>query len=234
MTLTAYTLGEHVAAFPNLTLKQRQRLGVELNGTPLNDDGVEGPKTRGAIYVSPHQDHRLLKTAFDMALLGAREDGANNSGYFPHIFMAKKAYDADADRDVFKSVRQGLWCAGFVSWCLWRAYGPRAPFSWSARTITRMWAHGKSGGKTILDVADALPGDVICWRREVPGEDAAGHVGIVIGLFGSLLLVIEGNGGRAGGAVGVYGYDINDKARRGRKDPQDVLLLARRDEQWVA
>ena len=37
-----YTYDEHVAAFPDLDVATRQRLGVEPSGLPLNDDGKVG------------------------------------------------------------------------------------------------------------------------------------------------------------------------------------------------
>ena len=220
-----YTLADHKRLWPSLTLAQRQRLGVEPTGRPLDDDGIEGPRTRSGLYIAPDQDHALVMAAFKMALIGAREDGGNNCGYFPHIFMGFLDYDPSADHAPYRGKRQGLWCAGFASWVIRAVYGERAPRSWGARELTRKWA---TGGRRIPLVTLAEAGDVICWRREEPGEPAAGHVGIVVGRTDELLLVVEGNGTRRQGAVGIYGYSLAKRAKRGTEAPQDVLMIARR------
>lgn len=226
--MSLLTLDAHIAAHPALTLAQRQRLGIEPNGTPLHDDGILGPRTRSGLFLPIQCEadaHPLVYKAVEMALVGARESAAgNNHGYFPHIFMSRLPYDARADQEAFRDQKSGLWCAGFGGWVIQQVYGPKAPYSWSARTLARQWlAHGER-----VDLKDVQPGDVLCWRREASdGNPAAGHFGFCAERTDELLIAIEGNGTRRGGAVGVYGYSLANQAARG-KNPQELLIIARR------
>lgn len=228
-----YTYDEHVVAFPDLTPATRQRLGVEPSGLPLDDDGKIGPRTRGGLFVAPRAEHHLVDTALSLVLLNAREEGGNNRGRWPGYFMGERALTPlapiqiaalpPADVARWARVRQGSWCAGGASTVIRLAYGPRQPQSKGARQLVRRWA--ASPGRTVA-LHDAQPGDLIAWKRDVPGQPSAGHVGIVWGRSPSgLLLVLECNGSRKNGAVGLYGYNLRDDARRGKLE---VVQLARR------
>lgn len=229
-----YTYEEHVAAYPDLDVATRQRLGVEPSGLPLNDDGKVGPRTRSGLFVAPRAEHDLVDTALSLALLGAREEGGNNRGRWPGYFMGERALRdltpaqiaALSPEDVarWSRVTQKSWCAGGASTIIRLAYGAGQPSSWGARQLVRRWA--AKPGRTIFDVDDAQPGDLIAWKRDVPGQPGAGHVGIVWGRSPSgLLLVVECNGSRKSGAVGLYGYSLRDGAKRGKLE---VVQLARR------
>jgi hypothetical protein len=231
---SCYSLTDHKRLWPDLTLAQRQRLGVESSGAPLNDDGIEGPRTRSGIYIAPGHSHGLLKQAIWACLQGAKEDGTgpgsnNNRGTWPALFMGDKIELGwtEEDRRRFERVEQGPWCAGFVSWCIRTAYGEAGqPQALGAKYLTRLWAR-RPGQEVTLHTAQA--GDLIAWRREArDGNKAAGHIGIIWGRHDGKLLVMEGNGGRQLGAVGLYGYDLRTGAKRGSRAPQDVVLLARR------
>lgn len=234
MTEKLYTYGQHLASFPSLTTQQRQRLGVEPSGRPLDDDGVVGARTRRGLYIAPAHSHGLISKALWALLEGAREDGLpggkqNNRGAWPALFMGNLA-DLPDDEDglaEWRTVQQGPWCAGFASWCIREVYGAGQPQSLGARELVRKW--GRKPGQVVA-LADAQPGDLIAWRREAPGEKAAGHVGIVYARdeASGLLLVLEGNGSRGGGAVGLYGYSLAAGAARGERKPQEVLMLSRR------
>lgn len=222
---TCHSLADHKRLWPDLTLAQRQRLGVEPSGAPLNDDGIEGPRTRSGIFIAPGHAHGLLQQAVRASLNGAREEGGNNRGVWPALFYGALDELPEIDAARWRSIEQGPWCAAFASWCIREAYGKGQPQAWGARRLVRRWAD-RPGQEVTLHTAQA--GDLIAWRREVPGEPAAGHVGIVYGRAGGLLLVMEGNGSRRGGAVGLYGYDLRTGAKRGSKAPQDAILFARR------
>jgi hypothetical protein len=221
------TYDEYRAAHPKHTIDQMQRLGVEPNGVPLKDEGVVGPKTRSGLFLNPDGQHELVETMIWLSLHNARESGGNNCGYWPAILMGMNNYVATDDQRKWHGVPQGLWCAGTVSWAIWQTYGPGQPKSWGARELGRLWA--RRPGTVIKDLDDAQPGDVIVWRREAAdGNKAAGHVGVIGDKTDSLLLVMEGNGGRTEGAVGLYGYSLANEAKRGRRNPMEVLMIARR------
>lgn len=222
---TIYTLDEHIRHYPDLTLAQRQRLGIEPNGKPLDDDGVEGPRTRGGLFIAPGHPHALVQQAIRASLSGAKEEGGNNKGQWPALFYGALDELPEVDAARWRSVEQGPWCAAFVSWCIRQTYGKGQPQAWGARRLTKQWA--ASPGRAV-SLNEALAGDLICWRREAPGEPAAGHIGIVAGRSSGHLLVMEGNGGRRAGAVGLYGYDLRTGCVRGGSKPQGVILVARR------
>lgn len=231
-----YTYDEHVAAFPDLSVAQRQRLGVEPSGLPLNADGIAGDLTRAGLFVSPRAEHKLVDTALSLVLLNAREEGKNNSGRWPGYAMGEPALhgmtpqqiaDMDAaDVARWSRVTQKSWCAVGASTIIRIAYGPGQPSSWGARQLVRRWA-AHPGRSVALSLAQ--PGDLIAWKRDVPGHPSAGHVGIVWGRSPSgLLLVLECNGSRRNGAVGLYGYSLRDGAKRGSLE---VVQVARRADQ---
>lgn len=231
--MTIHTYADHVHAYPYLTNPQRQRLGVEPSGKPLNDDGIIGPKTKSGIFLAPSHPHGLCAQMLRLSLLGAREEGRNNQGRWPAYLMGDRALRGMTPEQIaalgetaqarWSGVTQGPFCAGTVSTAVRLAYGDRQPWSLSARSLTRKWAEAP-GQQVALATCEA--GDLICWRREVEGQPAAGHIGVVAGRSPSgLVLVLEGNGSRRGGAVGLYGYSLKGGAQRGT---QSVILLARR------
>jgi hypothetical protein len=230
--MNTYTYAEHVENYPDLTIAQRQRLGVEQGGRPLNDDGIVGPKTRGGIFIPPRSEHRLVDAYLLLAMLNAREEGRNNRGRWPAYLMGQQELlgmtpQGIADMSVaagarWAQVTQGSWCAGCASTAIRLAYGAGQPWSKGAKQLGRRWA-AKPGEE--VDPADAQEGDLIIWHREVKGKPWAGHVGVCAGRAPGLLLVLEGNGSRKGGAVGLYGYDTRDGAKRGTGA---VVMIARR------
>lgn len=234
--MNIYTYDQHLEEFPLLTTAQRQRLGVEPSGHPLDDDGKVGPKTRGGLFVAPRSEHRLVDAYLRLALLNAREEGRNNCGRWPAYFMGQRQLthltpeqiaDMSApDVTRWSRVTQGSWCAGGASTVIRLAYGDGQPSSWGARQLVRRWA--AHPGRSVA-LMTAQPGDLIAWKRDVPGQPGAGHVGIVWGRSPSgLLLVLECNGSRKNGAVGLYGYSLRDGAKRGSLE---VVQIARRADQ---
>lgn len=231
--MTIYTYDQHVCAYPYLTTPQRQRLGVEPSGKPLNDDGVVGPKTKAGIYLAPKHDHGLIAQMLRLSLLNAREEGGNNRGRWPAYLMGERSLRDLTPEQIaalgetaqarWSGVEQGPTCAGTISTAIRLAYGDKQPQSLSARSLTRKWAEAP-GQEIALSACE--PGDLICWRREVPGQPTAGHIAAVADRSPSgLILTLEGNGSRRNGAVGLYGYSLREGAQRGT---QSVILLARR------
>lgn len=231
-----YTYAEHVHVYPELTIAQRQRLGVEASGRPLDDDGVVGPKTRGGIYIAPRHEHRLVDQMLRLTLLGAREEGGNNRGRWPAWAMGEPALKHLSPEQIaalpsaevlrWGRVTQGPHCAGDASKAIELAYGPGQPQSKGAQALVTKWAR-KPGEEVALSEAQA--GDLLSWERRVKGQPDAGHVSVVWGRSGTgLLLTMEGNGGRKDGAFGLYGYTLRDGCKRGRNKDMDVTRVARR------
>ena len=225
------------AAALGLPASTLQRFGVEPSGAALDDDGVVGPRTRGGLFLDPDTlTHPLTREMARLATLGAREEGDNNQGRWPAFFMGDKtlvdltpeliaAFAADQVAR-WKARTQGPWCAGCMSTVIRLAYGPGQPHSHGARELARLWAR-RPGREVRLE--DTQEGDIVAWRREAAdGNPAAGHIGVVVTRTDDLLLVLEGNGGRKGGAVGLYGYTLKDKAARGRAKDQEIITIARR------
>jgi hypothetical protein len=227
--MTIYNYADHVDAYPELTVAQRQRLGCEPGGTPLDDDGIIGRRTRSGIYLAPRAEHRLVDNMLRLSLLNAREEGGNNKGRWPAWLMGQQQLLGLTPEDIaqmsegaiarWSGVQQGPFCAGTVTTAIALSYGPDQPASLSAKVLTQRWSR-KPG--QVIALADAQPGDLICWNR-----DGGGHIGVVAGRHDGVLLTVEGNGSRKNGAVGVYGYGLRDGAQRGT---QYVILLARRQD----
>lgn len=233
--MNIYTYDQHLEAFPLLTTAQRQRLGVESSGHPLDDDGIAGPKTRAGLFVAPRSVHRLVDAYLRLALLNAREEGGNNRGRWPAYFMDQRqlthltpeqiaAMSAEEIRR-WSKVRQGPTCAGTASRAILLAYGPGQPSSHGAKQLGERWAR-KPGEE--VDLADVQPGDLVIWHREVEGNPRAGHIGVCAARAPGLLLTLEGNGSRRDGAVGLYGYNTKAGAKRGTGA---IVMIARRADQ---
>lgn len=231
--MTTYTYDNHRNVYPDLTLEQRQRLGVEASGRPLNDDGIEGPKTRAGIYLAPVSEHRLVAAYLRLSLLNAREEGGNNRGRWPAYTMGQKELrgftpEVIATMDAtdvarWSKIKQGPTCAGTASTAIRLAYGEGQPQSLGAKQLGRRWA-ARPGEVVRLD--DAQPGDLVIWHRvAASGNPAAGHIGVCAGRANGMILTLEGNGSRRNGAVGLYGYSLREGAKRGT---QQIVMVARR------
>lgn len=231
--MTVYNYDQHVCAYPDLTLAQRQRLGVEPSGRPLNDDGIAGPKTRGGIYIAPRAEHHLVDAYLRLALLNAREEGGNNHGRWPALFMGQKELRGFTPEDIatmtegavafWSKIKQGPFCAGTASTAIRLAYGDGQPQSLGAKQLGRRWA-AKPG--EVVQPHDAQPGDLVIWHRvAASGNPAAGHIGVCAGRANGIILTLEGNGSRKNGAIGLYGYSLREGAKRGT---QQIVMLARR------
>lgn len=217
-----------------------QRFGVEPSGAPLDDDGIVGRRTQGGLFLDAGSlTHPLTLQMARLARLNAREEGKNNQGRWPGYFMGEKRLAALTPEEVaalgaaeiaaWSKITQGPFCAGTVTTAIRLAYGRGQPASGSARGLTALWARRPGQEIPLDELATAQEGDLICWRREAAdGNPAAGHIGVVVCVHGGLLLVLEGNGARRGGAVGLYGYDLASGAARGRDKDQEVVMLARR------
>jgi len=134
--------------------------------------------------------------------VGRGESEGNNRGHNIRRYMEPFADGSE-------------WCAGLVSYCLDIAsmkLGVGCPVDVrnksvkrGAKALTR--ALGRVG-TLFTDPAKAMPGDLVCWNRGLPGS-WQGHVGIVVQLEGrSILTTIEGNTGSYPSLVRRLRHDI--------------------------
>lgn len=199
------------AMHPHVGVAIIQRLGYDEQGRRLKIDGIEGPLTRGAIYVDPTSvEDPIVLAAMGELLLGAQEHGGNNRG--PRV----EAYQRGRS-DELEGWMRGAWCASFASWCLMSAHGEDTPYIRGARRLGAEVARRSPMGK--LRAHELEEGDLIIWDRDGPDEgtdpsdDWHGHVGVVVGRAGGYLWTIEGNAAAKRGAVRVYRFPEDDLDR---------------------
>lgn len=134
------------------------------------------------------------------AEIGNGETGANNTG-------------PDIRRYCAPSGDGHEWCAAFAGYCYEQAakrLEVQLPFARSlgAKRLTKNLA-GVKGAIKFTDPKLALPGDLVCWSRGLPGS-WTGHVGVVESVDPSgLIHTIEGNVGKAPAKVKRLIHDVS-------------------------
>lgn len=187
-----------------LDTNRAQRMGWDELGRDLVVDGIEGPKTRGGLFLDPDViTAPVARVALAELLAGAQEAvGVNNKGEYPKKYMPPSFYG-------------GAWCAGFASWCLASVYAD-APSSVGAQRLGKRVA---ARGDKIVDARLVMPDDLMIWNRDGsdegddPWDDANGHVGIVVHVGCEWIYTIDGNKGR-GGIVRVFRHRKADPGTR--------------------
>jgi len=114
--------------------------------------------------------------------IGKGEIGGNNRGSF------------------VKQVNRGLedsWCAGFVSYILYKNGYKSIGYNLRARDIFRKG----------IKVKSPKPGDIICFKRG--RNENLGHVGIVEKVTTNSIITIEGNKGNYPSKVKRFSYPRN-------------------------
>jgi peptidoglycan hydrolase-like protein with peptidoglycan-binding domain len=162
-----------------------QQNQVDELGVPLKVDGVVGPLTwwrlthlsappqRSNALLTGHETlpsgggvkgREALRAALAEIKAGAGEIGGDNRGAFVRKYLNGLAPEGKA----------GPWCAGFVSWCCTQNVGGNPLiYSVAARDLLRQ---AKDLGLAyIYGDKDPEPGDLIIWKRFVPGNPSAGH-----------------------------------------------------------
>lgn len=131
------------------------------------------------------------------AEIGNGELGKNNSGKDVARYSGGK-------QDV-------NWCAYFVGYCYETAaknLGITLPFARSAGAKAQCKNIGKcKDGIMFSSPEAAMPGDVVCWNRGLPGS-WTGHIGLVMESHGGLVTTIEGNAGAFPSKVRVLIHDV--------------------------
>lgn len=179
-------------AYPDLALEVLQRFGHEGGSIrPLVCDGIEGPKTRAAIYLNPSAIEEAgctpAKVALAEQLAGAAEVGGPNAGPWV-IKYARLSPGATLGTD------RGAWCAFFASWVLdaWaKLHGKSHPKEGGARAVVRELPHQLDVKRALF--SQLLVGDLIAWPSTTRSASWAGHVGIVAAKDEQGLYTIEGN-----------------------------------------
>lgn len=188
------TYQEIRAAHPTLPLRILQRLGADRQtGRALVCDGVEGQKTREAVYLNPAVAilHQLVAVAMDELLAGAEEEGGPNAGAAPHKYARLRGA-------VQRGKNLGAWCAFFASWCLAQVYLSFGRVGGAIRLVRDHLAD--------VTIGDLRVGDLVAWWS-VTRPRPYGHVGIVAGIGDEWVWTIEGN-------VDLYGSVDGVAARR--------------------
>lgn len=173
-----------------------------------NDDGVH-----------PRHSLQLVRATIvrvARALVGVREIGKTNSGYWIDKFLGHLG------------LKPGYaWCMAVVQFILLfvsRLLGLKdlLPFNHAGTKAVYDWAVKK--GYTTTTLAEVEPGDLIFWQN---GKGPQGHVGIVVKRNGTLVETVEGNTSdgnwRDGGGMSEKRYVI---------DPEKIGV-AQRDGRWL-
>jgi hypothetical protein len=195
----------HVALYP-MWNSERQRLGVDAQGRPLDDDGLIGPLSRGGRYLDRASvEVPSLKVLLDAAIAGARDEGGNDRGMWPTAHMSLTLVDPQAPRNR-PGGQQGPHCAGGLSWAMVIAYGAHAPAQlanktrWSARDFGDLVAAWGSDARGL----PVQVGDVLVWQRAGGG----GHIAQVAAVDAEHVYCLETNTSRRESATGVIAYKL--------------------------
>lgn len=182
---------------------------------PLVDHIDDLLRTNGlAAHAIETKDARTLMRLAGEALVGVREEGANNRG--PIVDLIEETIKEEL----------GLpWCMAFVQVCIGYAElktGVKSPIHASAGVMD-VWA---KTDKRLRCTADPLPGAVIIWQHQ---DGKAGHTGILTSFGPVQMTAVEGNTeeGITGGKVerdggGVY---ATSRAKAGNTSMRVVGFL---------
>ena len=184
---------------PDVPLDIIQRLGHDpVTNKPLVCDGVEGPKTRRAVYLPIDKlKAKTSQIALNELLLGAQEINGNNRGRWVNkYFRCREGADERKNR--------GAWCAAWVTWVLDQAFGFRA--CWGAiRAVRDLMVR--------ITIDQVQEGDCVAWRsltRPFP----YGHVGLIVLVEDDCIWTIEGNVDLAGDVAGVAARRLSKQGVR--------------------
>lgn len=187
------------------TVKLFQSQHVDRDGRRLDSDGVVGPMTWGAIFggatVPPKavtsRTSALAQEALNVAhaQVGVMEQpvGSNRG---PQVDEYLKRVGIDP---VHTTADQRYWCMAFVYWCVDEAAKRRSvpnPLAHTAGVIDQWNRCQNRPGVTRITAADACanpskiePGQILILDH----GGGAGHTGIISGVDGPHLTVVEGN-----------------------------------------
>lgn len=179
-----------------------QALGFDGAGEPLVCDGVAGPRTLGGRYLLPSEqsldEGTLLGQMLRFVREGRQEDEGVNNGGKDVLYM----WYGDGPAPL---QRPGAWCAATVSRAIINSKAiANFVFNPGARRLTNDLAARKAQ----VPLERISVGDIISWAVPRPKAPYGGHIGVVVGVLGGKVYVVEGNGAARRGRVRVYAYDL--------------------------
>jgi hypothetical protein len=173
------TYTEIRARLPGVSVAILQRLGADpVTGRALVCDGVDGPRTKGAVYLNPDcVTDPAGVVALKELLAGAEEELGRNDGPDVHKYAQLRG-------PYVKGKDLWAWCALFVSWCLCQVWASFGKVSGAIRLVR--------DHTTQVQLHELRPGDVVAWWS-VTRPRPYGHVGLVVAITALWVWTIEGN-----------------------------------------
>jgi hypothetical protein len=182
-----------------------QRLGFDAQGNRLVVDGIEGPRTRGALFLNPETVvHPVAMVALDELLAGSQEIGGNNAGKFVAKYFRILGLKVSENKDL------GNHCAAFASYCLQTAFpDEKTPKSGGARALgNRIGA----AGQKVTNPRAPRQGDILIHSR-VALDDWRGHASVVVGSDDKFVYTIDSNVGSFPAPCRVYRQPLSNPSR---------------------
>ena len=198
-----------IARYPandNGTLQERLRPGVGVGwqySSKATIPGIAGKVDRNVFY----KDYKTVEEGTGMtaaeamnAVIGIAEEEIGYLEKRSNSKLDSKTANAGSGnytkywRDIAPSYQAQPWCAGFVSWCFYKAFGLE-----TARKLLKHWpyVYCPDLGNKFTRYANPKKGDIVIFYR----NGTFAHTGIVTKVSGDRFWTIEGNTSGASGIV---------------------------------
>ena len=207
-----------IAGYPandNGTLQERLRPGVGVGwqySSKAKIPGINGNVDRNVFYKDYKTEEGTGMTAEEAinAVIGIAEEEIGYLEKKSNRQLDSKTANAGSGnytkywRDIAPSYQAQPWCAGFVSWCFYKAFGLAA-----AKKILKHWpyVYCPDLGNKFTRYANPKKGDIVIFYR----NGTFAHTGIVTKVSGDRFWTIEGNTSGASGIV-ANGGGVCEKA----------------------
>lgn len=191
-------------------VRQFQARAVDEAGSPLEIDGVVGPRTWRALFGQPTAaptpaDPPAAGLAAELVRIAGTQVGVREVPPGSNRGPEVDAYMARVD----PSLLGGAWCVAFIYWChdeAARGLGRANPMARTA-SVWRHWEMAQTAaGATIVTPQQArqdptlvVPGMIF----HIDTGGRTGHAGIVVQVLGQTLVTIEGNSNDTGSREGI-------------------------------
>lgn len=197
-----------IARYPandNGTLQERLRPGVGVGwqySSKAKIPGINGNVDRNVFYKDYKTEEGTGMTAAEAinAVIGIAEEEIGYLEKRSNSQLDSKTANAGSGnytkywRDIAPSYQAQPWCAGFVSWCFYKAFGLAA-----AKKLLKHWpyVYCPDLGNKFTRYANPEKGDIVIFYR----NGTFAHTGIVTRVSGDRFWTIEGNTSGASGIV---------------------------------